>query len=85
MNNKFPGKDISKEDLVTKIPLVAKSSNKLKSKFEISGVEFGGERIPVFAGPNMVESREMIMEVAKNVKQSGVNTDTFGSVIERTP
>ena len=73
MNNKFPGKDISKEDLITKIPLVAKSSNKLKSKFEVSGVEFGGDNIPVFAGPNMVESREMIMEVAKNVKQSGAS------------
>ena len=73
MDNKFPGKDITKEDLISKIPLVAKKDSNHKSKFTVAGVEFGGDNIPVFAGPNMVESREMIMEVAKNIKESGAS------------
>ena len=48
--NKFPGKDISEEDLKTKFPLVAKKNKNHKSKFNVSGVEFGGSLIPIFAG-----------------------------------
>ena len=73
MDNKFPGKDISEEDLKSKFPLAAKKDAKHKSKFIISGVEFGGDTIPVFAGPNMVESKELILDVAKNVKSSGAH------------
>ena len=57
MDNKFPGKDISIEDLKTKFPLAAKKNKKNKSKFKIAGVEFGGNTIPIFAGPNMIESK----------------------------
>tara|TARA_B100000700_G_scaffold309086_1_gene387602 strand:+ start:796 stop:1683 length:888 start_codon:yes stop_codon:yes gene_type:complete len=70
MDNKFPGKDISEEDLKTKFPLVAKKNKNHKSKFKISGVEFGGKTIPTFAGPNMVESRRLIMDIAKNIKKN---------------
>ena len=42
LNNKFPGKDVSQEDLDTKFPLVAKKSETHKSIFSIAGVEFGG-------------------------------------------
>ena len=73
MDNKFPGKDITSDDLITKFPLVAKSKDKQKSKFKIAGVEFGGDHIPVFAGPNMVESRNLILETAKNVKERGAS------------
>ena len=39
LENKFPGKDISLEDIKTKFPLVAKKNKKIiKSKFKISGV-----------------------------------------------
>ena len=55
LNNKFPGKDVSQEDLETKFPLVAKNNKDHKSIFSIAGVEFGGSNVPVFAGPNMVE------------------------------
>ncbi len=71
--NKFPGKDISIEDIKTKFPLVAKKNKKHKSKFKISGIEFGGNLIPVFAGPNMVESEKLIISCAKNVKKSGAH------------
>jgi 3-deoxy-7-phosphoheptulonate synthase len=73
VENKFPGKDVSPEDLQAKFPLAAKKSLTHKSKFTVAGVEFGGDTIPVFAGPNMVESLELIMDVAKNVKASGAH------------
>lgn len=73
MDNKFPGKDISSDDLKTKFPLVAKKNSEHKSKFKICGVEFGGDKIPIFAGPNMVESKNLILDVAKNVKALGAH------------
>lgn len=73
MENKFPGKDISIEDLKTKFPLCAKKNKNHKSKFKVAGVEFGGNTIPIFAGPNMVESEKLIMDVAKNVKKIGAH------------
>ena len=73
IENKFPGKDISQEDLETKFPLAAKKNDTHKSIFTVSGVEFGGDLIPIFAGPNMVESKELIEDVAFNVKKSGAH------------
>ena len=40
MNNKFPGKDISVEDIKTKFPLVAKNKHTHKTKFKIRDAEF---------------------------------------------
>ncbi len=73
MDNKFPGKDISREDLISKFPLAAKQNPEHKSKFKISNVDFGGEKVPIFAGPNMVENKDLIFDVAKNVKQLGAD------------
>ena len=73
MDNKFPGKDISIEDIKTKFPLVAKKNKYHISRFKISGVEFGSKTVPIFAGPNMVESKRLILDVAKNVKSIGAN------------
>jgi len=73
IENKFPGKDVSQEDLQTKFPLVAKKNDSHKSRFKVAGVEFGSDLIPVFAGPNMVESKELIEDVAINVKKSGAH------------
>jgi len=73
VENAFPGKDVVAEDLRTKFPLAAKKSPDHRSRFEIAGVEFGGDTVPVFAGPNMVESRELIVEVATRVKRAGAH------------
>ena len=73
IENKFPGKDVSHEDMKTKFPLTAKKNKSHKSKFIVSGVEFGGDLIPIFAGPNMVESQELIEDVAINVKKMGAH------------
>ena len=73
IENKFPGKDVSHEDMETKFPLTAKKNKSHKSKFIVSGVEFGGDLIPIFAGPNIVESQELIEDVAINVKKMGAH------------
>ena len=73
ISNKFPGKDITIEDLKEKLPLCAKKSIDHYSKFEVNGVEFGGDTIPVMAGPNMVESKELILDIASNVKKLGAH------------
>lgn len=73
MENKFPGKDITPEDLETKFPLAAKKHSAHKSRFTIANVEFGGDLVPVFAGPNMVESPDLILDVAIRVKQAGAH------------
>ena len=71
--NKLPGKDITNEDLKTKFPLVAKKNKNHQSQFNISGIDFGGDLIPIFAGPNMVESEKLIIETAISVKKSGAH------------
>jgi 3-deoxy-7-phosphoheptulonate synthase len=71
MNNKFPGKDISDEDLVSKIPLSASKGKTVP--VTVSDVTFGGESVPIVAGPNTVESEEMIVDIALNVKAAGAS------------
>lgn len=73
IENKAPGKDVAPSDLIDKFPLTAKKDPEHQSVFSVAGVEFGGNYIPVFAGPNMVESSELILDVAKNVKQLGAD------------
>tara|TARA_B100000965_G_scaffold389148_1_gene394481 strand:+ start:1398 stop:2282 length:885 start_codon:yes stop_codon:yes gene_type:complete len=71
MENKFPGKDISTEDLKSKFPLAAKKNENHFSKIKVNGVTFGGKVIPIMAGPNMVENEKMIIKTAINVKKIG--------------
>lgn len=73
MDNKFPGKDISDSDLKDKFPLAAKKSPNHYSRFKICGVEFGGKKIPIMAGPNMVENLSMIRKTAISVKKNGAS------------
>jgi 3-deoxy-7-phosphoheptulonate synthase len=72
-DNSSPGKDISDEDLLSKFPLAAKKHPGHKSKFSVAGVEFGSDLVPIFAGPNMVESEALIIDVAKNIKLLGAH------------
>jgi 3-deoxy-7-phosphoheptulonate synthase len=73
IENKAPGKDVSEEDMETKFPLAAKKSPDHKCLFSVAGVEFGGPLVPVFAGPNMVENEDLIVNTAKAVKASGAH------------
>ena len=73
IENKAPGKDVTKEDLENKFPLASKKNKNIKIPINIAGIEFGGTTIPVMAGPNTVESREMIIKTAVSVKKSGAH------------
>jgi 3-deoxy-7-phosphoheptulonate synthase len=73
IENKHPGKDVTLEDLQTKFPLAAKKHSEHVSRFSVEGIEFGGDELPIMAGPNMVESRELIFDVAENVKRCGAH------------
>ena len=71
VDNKFPGKDITQDDIDGKIPLVAKKSPDHRTKFTCAGIEFGGDLVPVMAGPNTVENEELIVKTAIGIKKSG--------------
>lgn len=73
MDNKFPGKDISESDLRDKIPLAAKKDPGHKTMVDVCGVRFGGDLVPIMAGPNTIENEEMIVACAKAVKASGAH------------
>lgn len=73
VENQAPGKDVTAEDLRTKFPLAAKKAPAHKSQITVAGVTFGADTVPVLAGPNLVESRELILDVAARVKQAGAH------------
>ena len=73
IQNKAPGKDVSVEDMAEKFPLASKKNDTHFSKFDVSGIPFGDSLIPIMAGPNMVESEELIVETAINVKKAGAH------------
>ncbi len=73
IQNKAPGKDVSDEDIKEKIPKVSKNNPDHFSSFDISGVTFGPNHCPIFAGPNMVENKELIEDIASNIKQIGAS------------
>lgn len=72
IDNSSPGKDVSSDDLKTKLPLVSKKSPTHFTSFEIGHVTLGGRDAVTMVGPNLVENREMILEVAKFASDNGV-------------
>lgn len=73
MENKFPGKDVTEEDLGTKLKLVAKKNPGHRSIVRVGDVTFGEKLIPVMAGPNTVENEKMIVDTAHAVKKAGAH------------
>ena len=71
MENKFPGKDITEEDLKTKFPL-ASSSNKKKIINIKDGVTFGSDCIPIIAGPNSVENKDMMFKCCEILEKKKI-------------
>jgi len=71
IENKFPGKDISNEDLKSKFPLCTKKKN--KGSFKVNNVIFGGQKIPIMAGPNMVESLKLIDQCGNFLKKNKID------------
>ncbi|MFC1915887.1 3-deoxy-7-phosphoheptulonate synthase [Chloroflexota bacterium] len=54
------------------------------SLVSINGIEVGGKRVVIMAGPCAVESEEQIMEAAKAVKESGASVLRGGAFKPRT-
>lgn len=73
IDNKFPSKDVTNDDILTKFPLAAKKNESHSSIVEVAGVPFGSDVVPIFAGPNTVESQELILETAFSVANSGAH------------
>lgn len=71
LSNKFPTKDISKDDIDNKLPL---STSKKKRIVKINNkIVFGEKKIPIIAGPNGVESYKLMFETAKVLKKSKIS------------
>jgi 3-deoxy-7-phosphoheptulonate synthase len=64
-------KDISTNDIQNNIPLVCRK--KFDRKVIANGVEIGGDKLTIMAGPCTVESKTQIFEIAKAVKDSGAH------------
>ena len=54
------------------------------SRIKVDGVEIGGKRLAVIAGPCAVESREQVEEAAAGVKQGGAHLLRGGAFKPRT-
>jgi len=55
-----------------------------KSVIPVNGVEVGGKRLAVIAGPCSVEGREMVLEMARAVKAAGAHLLRGGAFKPRT-
>ena len=67
LSNKEPTKDITEDDIKYKIPLI--TSTKKRIVRINKHVIFSEKVIPIIAGPNGVESRELIFKVGKFLKK----------------
>ena len=72
LSNKFPTKDITKDDKLNKLPI--STSKKRKRIVKIGeGLVFGDKSIPIIAGPNGVENYKLMFETAKCLKKNKIN------------
>ena len=68
LSNKFPTKDITKDDKINKLPLSTSKKNKKIISLG-DGIVFGQNSIPIIAGPNGVENYKLMYETAKCLKK----------------
>jgi|TARA_Y100000294_G_scaffold177753_1_gene204628 3-deoxy-7-phosphoheptulonate synthase len=71
MDNKFPGKDISDEDLKSKFPLTS-SLNKKKIIKITDDILFAEDTCPIIAGPNTVENKDMMFRCAETLEKKKI-------------
>jgi len=65
---------ISPNDVKIKIPvLVGLKKNQETTIVKVNGVEFGGSKVVIVAGPCAVESQEQLFETARSVELNGAN------------
>ncbi len=71
MDNKFPGKDISSEDLKDKFPLSSSINKKKIIKID-NKLSFGGDQIPIISGPNGVENKDLIFRCCEVLEKNNL-------------
>ena len=65
---------INPNDVKIKIPrLVGLKKNQETTVVKVNGVEFGGSKVVIVAGPCAVESQEQLFETARSVELNGAN------------
>ncbi len=64
--------------------LAAREFNPRASKVKVAGIEIGGKRLAVMAGPCAVESEKQLMDTAKAVQKLGANVVRGGAFKPRT-
>lgn len=64
--------------------LVSREFRQERTTVNVGGVIFGGDEVPIIAGPCSVESREQIMATAEAVKQAGARLLRGGAFKPRT-
>ncbi len=64
--------------------LVSRQYRSQDTVVEVGGIQIGGKKVVVMAGPCSVESREIVMEVAKKVHQAGAKILRGGAFKPRT-
>ena len=70
LSNKQPTKDITLDDIKFKIKKITSKKEKIVKLS--NDLIFSKKSIPIIAGPNGVESRELIFKVAKFLKKQGI-------------
>ncbi|HPN66368.1 MAG TPA: 3-deoxy-7-phosphoheptulonate synthase, partial [Candidatus Omnitrophota bacterium] len=79
----FPGVE-KVMSILAPYKLVSREFKHENSVINIGKVKVGGRKIPVMAGPCSIESREMLMNIAKTVKKSGASVLRGGAFKPRT-
>lgn len=67
-----------------KIKLAVRSNESQKTIIKLNGIEIGGDRVVIMAGPCSVESREQVLEAAIVVKEAGAQILRGGAFKPRT-
>ena len=76
---------INPNDVNIKIPtLVGLKKNQETTIVKVNGVEFGGSKVVIVAGPCAVESQEQLFETARSVELNGANVLRGGAFKPRS-
>jgi 3-deoxy-7-phosphoheptulonate synthase len=67
-----------------KIKLAVRSDESQRTIIKLNGIEIGGDRVVIMAGPCSVESREQVLEAAIVVKEAGAQILRGGAFKPRT-
>jgi 3-deoxy-7-phosphoheptulonate synthase len=71
-------------EISSRIKLAAKKEGQDSTRIQVRGLEIGGDKIVIMAGPCSVESQEQLLDVASAVKEAGADMIRGGAFKPRT-